>query len=143
LGSRRIEEVPVAKTIHSTEKAPAAIGPYSQAVSAGGWLYLSGQIPIDPASGDLVTGSVAEQSRRVLDNLKAVVEAAGGGLADVVKVTVYLTDLGTFGEMNEVYAAFFSENPPARACVEVARLPKDVSVEMDAVARLDGVPGPG
>ncbi len=124
------------RKVHSTEKAPAAIGPYSQAVSAGGMLFVSGQIPMDPATGKLVPGPAAVQSKRVLDNIKAVVESAGAGMADVLKVTVYMRDLGAFAEMNEVYASYFGSAPPARAAVQVARLPKDVDVEMDAVAWL-------
>jgi 2-iminobutanoate/2-iminopropanoate deaminase len=125
------------KQIIHTDSAPAAIGPYSQATLAGGWLYVSGQLPADPATGELVAGPVAEQARRVLTNLKNVVEAAGGTMDDICKVTVFLRDLSAFGEMNDVYATFFTANPPARACVEVSRLPKDVDVEMDAFAFLD------
>lgn len=123
-------------TIH-TDKAPAAIGPYSQATRAGGWLLVSGQIPVDPSTGELTEGPAAEQARTVLTHLRHVVEAAGGTLADVCKVTVYLRDMGSFGAVNEVYAGFFDADPPARACVEVSRLPKDVDVEMDAIAFLD------
>jgi 2-iminobutanoate/2-iminopropanoate deaminase len=122
------------KTVVSTKAAPAAIGPYSQAVSAGGWVFASGQIPIDPATGVLVTGPVAAQTERVLANLKAVLEAAGAGADTVVKCTVYLKDLGKFAEMNEVYGRFFTEKPPARATVQVAALPKGADVEIDAVA---------
>ena len=125
------------KQIIHTDSAPAAIGPYSQATMAGGWLYVSGQLPADPATGELVAGPVADQARRVLTNLKNVVEAAGGTMDDICKVTVFLRDLAAFGEMNDVYATFFTANPPARACVEVSRLPKDVDVEMDAFAFLD------
>lgn len=122
------------KKIVSTPGAPAAIGPYSQAVVAGGWAWASGQIPLDPATGALVTGSVAVQTERVLANLKAVLEAAGAGPDTVVKCTVYMKDLGKFAEMNEVYARFFPEKPPARATVQVAALPKNADVEIDAVA---------
>ena len=123
------------KTVR-TDAAPKAIGPYSQAVLADGWLYCSGQIPLDPATGAIVGADAAAQAERVLANLRAVVEAAGGTLADAVKVTVYLKDMGTFPAVNEVYARHFpGDAPPARATVEVARLPKDVLVEMDLVAR--------
>ena len=125
------------KQIIHTDSAPAAIGPYSQATLANGWLYVSGQLPADPATGELVDGPVAEQAHRVLTNVKNVVEAAGGTMDDICKVTVFLRDLSAFVEMNDVYAAFFTANPPARACVEVSRLPKDVDVEMDAFAFLD------
>ena len=118
----------------STKDAPAAIGPYSQAVTSGNTTYLSGQIPINPATGEVVTGPVAEQTRQVLENLRAVLKAAGLNMKNVVKTTVYLTDLSTFIEMNEVYAEFFTEPFPARATVEVAKLPKDVQVEIDATA---------
>jgi 2-iminobutanoate/2-iminopropanoate deaminase len=124
------------RQIIQTEGAPKAIGPYSQAVLVDGWLYASGQIPLDPGTGTLVPGGVAEQTRRVLENLTAVLGEAGGGLGDVVKTTVYLKDLGTFAEMNAVYGEFFGETPPARATVEVARLPMDVLVEIDCVAKV-------
>ena len=124
------------KHVVSTESAPAAIGPYSQAVVAGDWLFASGQIPIDPATGTLVGGPVADQTERVLKNLAAVLEAAGASLGHVVKCTCYLKDMGAFAEMNEVYARFFGESPPARAAVEVSALPKGVDVEIDAVAFL-------
>jgi 2-iminobutanoate/2-iminopropanoate deaminase len=124
------------KRVISTDGAPAAIGPYSQAVVAGDWLFASGQIPIDPATGELLGGSVAAQTERVLENLKAVLGAAGGSMDDVVKCTCYLEDMGAFAQMNETYARFFGDDPPARAAVEVARLPKDVAVEIDAVAFL-------
>jgi 2-iminobutanoate/2-iminopropanoate deaminase len=122
------------KKIVSTPAAPAAIGPYSQAVVYNGLVYCSGQIPLDPAPGRLVDGSVAEQTVRVLDNLKAVLEAAGSGLDKVLKTTVFMKDLGEFAAMNEVYARYFGENPPARATVEAARLPRDVRVEIECVA---------
>lgn len=118
----------------STSGAPEAIGPYSQAIAAGGFVFCSGQIPIDPATGRLVEGGIAEQTRRVLENLRAVLEAAGTGLDRVVKCTVYLADLGDFEEMNRAYAEYFGDRPPARACVEVSRLPRDVRVEIDLVA---------
>ncbi len=124
------------RQIIQTEGAPRAIGPYSQAVVVDGWLYASGQIPLDPATGTLVEASVAVQTRRVLENLSAVLAEAGADLGAIVKTTVYLKDLGTFAEMNEVYGEFFAENPPARATVEVARLPMDVLVEIDCVAKV-------
>jgi 2-iminobutanoate/2-iminopropanoate deaminase len=118
----------------STAEAPGAIGPYSQAIVAGGLVHCSGQIGIDPASGELVSKSVTVQTERVLENLGAVLEAAGSGFERVVKCNVYLTDMGDFAEMNEVYARYFPDPPPARACVQVSRLPKDVQVEIDCVA---------
>jgi 2-iminobutanoate/2-iminopropanoate deaminase len=126
----------MSKQIVSTRRAPAAVGPYSQAVRVGEWLYLSGQIGLDPATGQMVPGDVVAQAHRVLQNLQAVVEAAGGSLADVVKVTVYLDNMDNFARVNEVYATYFPDQPPARACVQAARLPRNAAVEMDAVARL-------
>lgn len=114
-------------------KAPKAIGPYSQAVKIGRYVFLSGQIPIDPFNGELVGGGVGEQTRQVLKNLQAVAEEAGAGMRDVLKTTVYLTDLSTFSEMNAVYAEFFTEPYPARATVGVAALPKGAAVEIEAV----------
>ena len=122
--------------IVSTDRAPKAIGPYSQAVIANGFAFLSGQIPLDPATGQLIEGDVAAQTERVLENLKSVLEAAGCSLASVVKTTVYLKDMGEFARMNEVYARYFTGNPPARATVEAARLPRDVRVEIDCIASL-------
>ncbi len=119
----------------STNAAPAAIGPYSQAIVADGWIYASGQIPLDPDSGALVEGGIVTQTHRVLKNLAAVLEAAGGGLDTVVKTTVYLSDMANFSAMNEVYAEYFGESQPARATVQVAGLPRSVDVEIDAVAR--------
>lgn len=121
------------KTI-STQHAPAAIGPYSQAVVSNGLAFLSGQIPLDPATGQLIQGDVAAQTERVLENLKAVLAACGSSLERVVKTTVYLKDMGEFARMNEVYARYFPQNPPARATVEAARLPRDVRVEIDCIA---------
>lgn len=118
----------------STEDAPAAIGPYSQAVRSGNTTFLSGQIPIDPATGEIIKGDIIAQTRQVLENLRAVLKAAGLEMSNVVKTTVYLTDLSTFTEMNEIYATFFVEPYPARATVEVSKLPKDVQVEIDATA---------
>ena len=116
-----------------TDRAPAAIGTYSQAVRAGDTVYLSGQIPLDPETMELVGGGVDAQIRQVFDNLAAVAEAAGGGLADVVKITVYLTDLGNFARVNEIMAQYFDEPYPARAAIGVAGLPKCAVVEMDAI----------
>ena len=124
----------MSKDVISTSKAPAALGPYSQAIRWGDLIFVSGQIPIDPATGQVVGDDVAAQTERVLKNLAAILEAAGASLGQVLKTTVYLRDLNDFGKMNEVYARFFSEQPPARATVQVARLPRDVSVEIEAVA---------
>jgi 2-iminobutanoate/2-iminopropanoate deaminase len=122
------------KRIVTTSGAPKPVGPYSQAVSAGGLVFLSGQGPLDPATNRLVDGDTAAQTERVLENLKAVLEASGSSLARVVKTTVFLKDLNDFKKMNEVYARYFPENPPARATVEAARLPLDTLVEIDAIA---------
>ena len=121
-----------------TEGAPAAIGPYSQAVRAGGFLFCSGQIPLDPSTGKLVEGGIEVQTERVLKNLDAVLTAGGASLRSVVKTTVYLVDLGDFPAMNAVYGNYFPENPPARATVQVAGLPAGARVEVDAVATVDG-----
>ena len=121
--------------IIATNNAPGAIGPYSQAVkTAGGMLFVSGQIPLVPATGAVVEGGIEAQTTQVLDNLKAIVTAAGYSLADVVKTTVYITDMGNFGKVNEIYGKYFTENCPARVCVEVSKLPKDVFVEIDVIA---------
>lgn len=117
-----------------TAEAPKAIGPYSQAIAANGFLFLSGQIPLDPTTNALVAGDVAAQTERVLKNLEAILHAAGASLGQVVKTTVYLADLNDFAAMNEVYGRFFPEEPPARATVECSRLPRDVRVEIDAIA---------
>jgi 2-iminobutanoate/2-iminopropanoate deaminase len=117
-----------------TDRAPSAIGPYSQAVTAGGWVFVSGQIPLTPA-GALVSGGIEAQARQALENLRAVLEAAGSDLSRVVQVTAYLADMNDFAVFNEIYAGFFSEPYPARAVVEVARLPKDVKVEVACTAR--------
>jgi 2-iminobutanoate/2-iminopropanoate deaminase len=124
------------KKVVATQQTPQAIGPYSQAIVAGGFLFASGQIPLDPATGQLVDGDIEVQTERVLNNLKALVEAAGSRLESVVKTTVYLKDMGEFARMNAVYGKFFSTDPPARATVEVARLPRDVRVEIDLIARV-------
>jgi len=122
------------RRIVKTEGAPGAIGPYSQAVVAGGFVYASGQIPIDPATGQFVEGGVREQTEQVLRNLSKVLEAAGSSLARVVKTTVFLADMNDFAAMNETYAGFFAEEPPARSTVQAARLPRDARVEIDVVA---------
>lgn len=122
------------KDIISTPHAPAAIGPYSQAVRWNGLIYCSGQIPLDPATGQLVEGGIEEQTARVLDNLRAVLEAAGASLETVLKTTIFVKDMGDFAKVNEVYGRYFPANPPARATVEAARLPRDVKVEIEAVA---------
>jgi 2-iminobutanoate/2-iminopropanoate deaminase len=117
-----------------TDRAPRAIGPYSQAIKANGLIFASGQIPLDPATMQIVEGGVERQTERVLDNLKAVLEAAGSSLDRVVKTTVYLADMNEFAAMNEVYARFFGATKPARATVQAARLPRDVRVEIDVIA---------
>jgi len=120
----------------TTAAAPAAIGPYSQAIKAGDFLFASGQIPLDPATGTLVTGGIAEQTHRVLKNLAGVLEAAGIGFDKVVKTNVYLSDMADFAAMNEIYATYFPQPAPARATIQAARLPRDVKVEIDLVAYL-------
>jgi len=117
-----------------TKKAPVAVGPYSQAVSANGFLFTAGQIPIDPTTGKVTQGDIKVQTRQVMENLKAVVEAGGSSFANVVKTTVFMKDMNEFAAMNEVYGEYFKEHPPARSTVEVARLPKDVRIEIEAVA---------
>jgi 2-iminobutanoate/2-iminopropanoate deaminase len=119
-----------------TDNAPKAIGPYSQAIKANGLVFASGQVPIDPATGEIIQGSIAEQTERVFENLKAVLDAAGTSLEKVVKTTVFLADLTDFAEMNAAYATFFGDQPPARSTVEVSRLPKDARVEIDLIALL-------
>jgi 2-iminobutanoate/2-iminopropanoate deaminase len=127
--------MPISKTIVQTDTAPAAIGPYSQAVKVGDMLFTSGQIPLLP-NGDLLTGDIQAQTRQVLTNLQAVLEAAGSSLEHVVKCTCFLSDMNNFATMNSVYGEFFTDNPPARSAVEVARLPKDVMIEIEAIALL-------
>jgi 2-iminobutanoate/2-iminopropanoate deaminase len=122
------------REIVKTENAPAAIGPYSQAVCAGGFVFASGQIPLDPKTGQFVEGGVREQTEQVMRNLSAVLEAAGTGLDRVVKTTVFLADMDDFAAVNEVYGQYFAENPPARATVQAARLPRDARVEIEVVA---------
>lgn len=125
------------RTVIATEKAPGAIGPYSQAIRAGNLVFCSGQIALDPATGELVDGDVSAQTRQVMDNLAAVLAAAGSSLARVVKTTIYLADMNDFQVVNGVYGERFSADPPARATVEVSRLPKDVAVEIDVIALVD------
>src|SRR5437870_2568088 len=121
------------KEIVSTENAPGAIGPYSQAIKACGLVFCSGQIPIDPATGNFVSDDIGEQTEQVLKNLDSVLTASGSGLNEVVKTTVFLADMNDFAEMNEVYGRFFSENKPARATVQAAKLPRDARVEIDCI----------
>ena len=128
----------MSRSIIQTEHAPAAIGPYSQAVRVGDSVYLSGQIPLDPASGALVHGDIGVQARRVFDNIKAVCEAAGGSLDDIVRVGIYMTDLAHFAAVNAVMEDYFKQPYPARATVQVAALPKAAQVEVDAIMVLDG-----
>ena len=120
----------------ATDRAPKAIGPYSQAIRANGFIFLSGQIALDPNTQQVIEGGVAQQTEQVLENLKAVVEAAGSSLHHVVKTTVFLADLNDFAAMNEIYSRYFIRNPPARSTVEVARLPRDARVEIDLIALL-------
>ncbi|MBI5086993.1 MAG: RidA family protein [Acidobacteria bacterium] len=125
------------KEVISTGRAPQAIGPYSQAVRSNGLLFCSGQIALDPATGQLVEGGIEEQTVRVLENLKAVLEAGGASLATVLKTTIFVKDMGDFAKVNEIYARYFPTDPPARATVEAARLPRDVKVEIEAVASVE------
>ncbi|ATW28024.1 RidA family protein [Candidatus Formimonas warabiya] len=124
----------MSKEAVSTSKAPKAIGPYSQAILTGNHIYTSGQIPIDPATGNIAGTDIETQGRQVLENLKNILEASGSGLGKVIKTVVFIKDLNDFALINEIYAAYFSEPYPARSCVEVSRLPKDVLVEIEAVA---------
>ena len=126
------------RTAIRTTEAPAAIGPYSQAIRSGDLLFTSGQIPLDPKTGAIVDGDVADQTRRVMENLAAVLAAAGAGFADVVKTTIFLLDLGDFAAVNAVYAQHFAVAPPARSTVQVARLPRDSRVEIEMLARIPG-----
>ncbi|MBI5902531.1 MAG: RidA family protein [Deltaproteobacteria bacterium] len=130
----------MAKAEIKTGKAPQAIGPYSQGVKAGDFIFLSGQIPIDPASGTVVPGGIAAQTRQVLKNLRMVLEEGGASMKDVVKTTVFLKDLSAFNEMNSVYGEFFTEPYPARATVEVRGLPRGVDIEIDAIALSNATP---
>ncbi len=122
------------KKIIKTDQAPAAIGPYSQAVRIGDMLYTSGQIALDPQSGEFLSGEIEQETERTIENISAILEADGLGLDNVIKTTVYLTDLGHFTRMNKVYEKYFSDNKPARACVQVAALPKGAQVEIEAIA---------
>ena len=124
----------MAKEVVSTGQAPAAIGPYSQAIKANGFVFISGQIPIDPATGDLVEGDVNKQADRVLQNLRAILKAAGSSLEKVVRTTVFLKNMSDFAPMNQAYATFFTAQQPARSTVEVAQLPRNVLVEIDVIA---------
>lgn len=124
----------MSKEVIKSDAAPLPIGPYSQAIRAGGLLFLAGQIPLDPATGQIAAGDIKAQTRRVLQNLAAVLEAAGSSVDRVVKTTVFLKDMNDFGAMNEEYASFFRELPPARSTVQVARLPRDVLVEIECIA---------
>ena len=124
------------RTAVATERAPRAIGPYSQAVKAGDFLFLSGQIPLDPETGQVVTGDISAQTRRVMDNLQAVLAAAGVSLDAVVRTTIYLADLGDFATVNEVDGSYFASPAPARSTVQVARLPRDARIEIDAIAHV-------
>lgn len=121
----------------STPQAPAAIGPYSQAIAVDGWVFCSGQIPLDPATGQVVEGDIVKETERVMQNLEAVLKAAGATFSDVVRTTIYLTDLGHFADVNKTYGAYFQAGPPpARATVQVAALPKGVRVEIDCIAKI-------
>ena len=122
------------KEIIETEKAPKAIGPYSQAVVAGEFIFLSGQIPVDPENGRLIKGSIEDQTKRVIENLRAVLDAAGSSLENVVKTTIYLASMSDYATVNEIYSSYFRGSRPARATVEVARLPRDVKIEIEAIA---------
>ena len=116
-----------------TDKAPQAVGPYSQAVKAGNFLFISGQLPLDPASGELIKGDAGEQARQCMNNIMAILEAAEMNADNLVKVNIYLTDLNDFNLVNEIYASFYKDQYPARACIEVSRLPKDANVEIEAI----------
>ena len=124
------------KVVH-TEKAPKAIGPYSQAIQAGSFLFLSGQIPIDPSTGELVAGDIRQQTRQVLENIQNILGFRGLTMEQVVKTTLFLKDMGNFSQVNEVYASYFKAEPPARSTVEVAKLPKNVDIEIEAIAFID------
>ncbi len=131
------------KKIISTAEAPAAIGPYSQAVRAGSLIFCAGQVPLDPKSGQIVSEDIAEQTRRVLDNLSAILKSEQLTLASIVKTTVFLTDFGDFQKMNEIYATYFKDQPPARSTVEVSALPKNARVEIEAIATADSTTSGG
>jgi 2-iminobutanoate/2-iminopropanoate deaminase len=122
------------KKVIQTEKAPKAIGPYSQAIRAGNFLFLSGQIPLDPKTGELVRGDIRQRTQQVLENIKGVLESQKLGMEDVVKVTIFLKNIGDFNQVNEVYGTYFPSSPPARSTVAVAGLPRNVEIEIEAVA---------
>lgn len=122
------------KKVIQTDKAPKAIGPYSQAIQGGNFLFLSGQIPLDPKTGELVKGDIRQQTKQVLENIKGVLESQGLGMENVVKVTIFLKDIGNFNQVNEVYATYFPSSPPARSTVEVTKLPRDADIEIEAIA---------
>jgi 2-iminobutanoate/2-iminopropanoate deaminase len=127
----------MAKEVIRTDKAPKAIGPYSQAIKVGGWLFISGQVPLNPVDGE-IRGDIREQSRQALENVKSVVNAAGGSLTDVVKTTVFLKNLDDFNAMNEIYAQYFTQDAPARSTAEVSRIPRGALVEIEAIAFING-----
>ena len=122
------------KKVIQTDKAPKAIGPYSQAIQAGNLLFLSGQIPLDPKTGELTGDDICQQTQQVLENIKGLLESQGLGMRDVVKVTIFLKDMGNFNQMNEIYSTHFSSFPPARSTVEVAKLPRNAEIEIEAIA---------
>ncbi len=122
------------KRVIQTERAPKAIGPYSQAIQAGNFLFLSGQIPLDPKTGELLKGDIRKQTQQVLENIKGVLESQGLGMENVVKATLFLKELANFNQVNEVYATYFPSSPPARSTVEVAKLPRDADIEIEAIA---------
>lgn len=124
----------IQRSVVSTENAPGAIGPYSQAIIAGDLVFCSGQLPMDPSTGQLIEGSIEEQTRRVLDNVSALLEAAGSSLKQVVKTTIFLADMNDFAAVNGAYAEYFDQEPPARSTVQAARLPRDARVEIEAIA---------
>jgi 2-iminobutanoate/2-iminopropanoate deaminase len=133
----KIEAIPTVKQIIQTDRAPQAIGPYSQAIKARGFVYASGQIPIDPETGQFVPGGITEQTEQVMKNVAAVLEAAGSRMDRIVKTTVFLADMDEFAAMNEVYGRFFTSDPPARATVQAAGLPRNARVEIEVVALVD------
>lgn len=122
------------KTVISTDKAPAAIGPYSQGIKVNGFIYLSGQIPLIPESGEMVSGGIEEQTKRVMDNIQAVLESQGLTMENVIKTTIFMIDLGQFGTVNDIYASYFTSSPPARSTIQVAALPKGALIEIETVA---------
>ena len=126
------------KKIISTNDAPQAIGPYSQAVKIGNFIYTSGQVPLNPSTGELIVGDIEKAARQSLENVKSVLEAAGASLCDVVKTTVFLKDLNDFKAANEIYSQYFPQNPPARSCVQAAKLPLDALIEIEAIAVVQG-----